>query len=101
MDPDLIKLFGLMTAVLVPVAIGGGVYYLVTSLAKRVTRPHDVTQIDDLQELRERVEELERKEGRLQEIEERLDFLERVLPRVRESQSPQGAPRAPREKTPV
>lgn len=99
MDPDIIKLFGVMTAVLVPVAIGGGVYFLVVSFAKRLARPQDAPPSDDLHELRERVDELERKETRLQELEERLDFLERVLPRVREAQ-PQ-VPRAPRERTPV
>ena len=101
MDSDVIQLFGIMTAILVPVAIGGGVYVLVTSFAKRLTRPQDTSQSDDLQELRERVAELEGREARLQEIEERLDFLERVLPRVREAQSPEEAPRALRESTPV
>jgi len=91
---DAIKLFAVMMAILVPVALGGGLYLLIASFVKRTTRTHDAIESGDLQELRGRLEELEGKESRLQELEERLDFLERALPRAREA-------KAPRDKTPV
>ena len=101
MDPDVIKLFGVMTAIMIPLALAGGVYFLVTSFVRRLPRSRTTPEPDELQDLRERVEELERREARVQEIEERLDFLERVLPRVREGPAALESPRAPKEKTPV
>lgn len=41
---------------------------------------------DELEAIRERLAELERREARVEEIAERLDFVERVLGRAREAQ---------------
>ena len=100
MDPAVLKLFEVMMAIFVPVALGGGVYVLVASFAKRLPRARGVEEGDDVQQLRERLEELEQRETRIQEIEERLDFIERVLPQVREGSPVREFPPSRPAKTP-
>ncbi len=47
---------------------------------------------EDLEEIRARLADLERREIRVEEIEERLDFVERVLGRVQEGKKPLPGP---------
>jgi len=47
---------------------------------------------DDLEEIRARLADLERRDLRVEEVEERLDFVERVLGRAQEGKKPLPGP---------
>jgi hypothetical protein len=100
MDPGIIKLFGVMMAIMLPIFLGVGLLSVITAMGKRIGRPHS-PDTEGLQHLRERLEQLEARDARIQDLEERLDFVERVLPALREGRPPLGSPRDPHEKTPV
>ena len=81
---EVLKLFGVMLAVILPVAVGGGVFLLVAGKLKRLNARRVSPATEELEELRARVEELEHGQKQLHELAERLDFVERVLPALRE-----------------
>jgi hypothetical protein len=89
MDPEVVKLFGVMLAIMVPVAAGGGVFVLIASLAKR-HRSGGIRPSSGSDDLSSVLDGIERLDLRMQQLEERLDFVERVLPTLRE-----GAPASP------
>ena len=82
---DGIKLFFVLSAIAASGALGYLGLVLVHSFAKRVSAraiPGD----EELQYLRDQVEEVDHLRERLAELENRMDFAERVLPR------PEGRP---------
>jgi len=89
MDSEFVKLFATMLAIMVPVAVGGGVFVLIASLAKR-RRGRSIRPPSGSEDLRSVLDGIERLDLRMQQLEERLDFVERVLPTLRE-----GAPASP------
>ena len=85
-SPEELKVF---VAALTIVMLGVGVVKLLMPIAqgfgrRLAAKDADVGVRRDLDELRERVADLETREGRLLEVEERLDFAERLLSRGRE-----------------
>lgn len=80
----IIKLFGVMLAVMLPVAIGGGVYALIAHYTKRLKPRRGSGSTQELEALRARVEELEHGQRQVHELAERVDFVERMLPALRE-----------------
>jgi hypothetical protein len=81
---EFIKLFGVMMAVMIPVAIGGGVFVLIAGRVKRFRIPRPATSRADLEQLERRLDELEQNQRQVHELAERLDFVERMLPALRE-----------------
>lgn len=96
MDPEVVKLFGVMLAIMIPVGIGGGIAALMSSLAKR-RRVAASAGSDDLVTV---LDTLERMDLRLQQLEERVDFIERVLPALREGKPLSELPARSVERTP-
>lgn len=84
MDPEVLKLLGVMMAVMIPVAVGGGLFVTIASFSKRFKyrRVHPSSEV--IEELRARVRELERRGEEFQLLEERVEFLERMLVAARE-----------------
>jgi len=92
---DVIKLFGVMVAIMIPVAIGGGVFVLIAGRLKALRGRRAAGSSQELEELRARVQELEQHQTQLQELEERVDFFERMLLALREGKAlPQPPPRS-------
>ena len=81
---DVIKLFGVMLAVMIPVAVGGGVFVLIARNAKSLMARRQPPSVQELEELRARVDELENGQRQVHELAERVDFVERMLPALRE-----------------
>jgi Tfp pilus assembly protein PilO len=81
---EILKLFGVMLAIMVPVAIGGGVFVVIGHLTKRLKARRGPAASQELEELRARVEELEHGQRQVHELAERVDFVERMLPALRE-----------------
>jgi len=93
MDPAVLKLFGVMMAIMIPIALGGGVFVLIASFEK--TRRGRSTESANTPEQLGRSDILERIQAQLQQLEERLDFMERVLPALREGKPlPETPPRS-------
>lgn len=91
---DVVKLFGVMLAIMIPVAVGGCVFFLVAGRLKGLKGRRAAGSSQELEELRARVRELEQRQAQLQELEERVDFFERMLPALREGKAlPQARPR--------
>jgi hypothetical protein len=93
MDPAVLKVFGVLMAILIPLALGAGVYVWITSFVRRpkvsssgsANTPEQVGRSDTL----------ERIQSELQQLEERVDFMERVLPALREGKAlPETPPRS-------
>ena len=90
MDPELAFI---INNLLIPIAgMGTGIILVVSGLRtirhfidRRLPRG-DADASIQLEELRSRLEDLERAGGRVDELEERLEFTERLLTRARESQ---------------
>ncbi len=90
MDPELAFI---INNLLIPIAgMGTGIILVVSGLRtvrhfidRRLPRG-DADASVQLEELRSRLEDLERAGGRVDELEERLEFTERLLTRARESQ---------------
>jgi len=98
MDPEFLKLFGTMMAIMIPVGVGGGVFVLIASLAKRRgKRRIPSASSEDFGTV---LDTVERMEAQLQQVEERLDFIERVLPALREGKLLLEAPARSRQSTP-
>ncbi len=90
MDPELAFI---INNLLIPIAgMGTGIILVVSGLKTVrhfIDRRHPRGDGDanlQLEELRSRLEDLERAGGRVDELEERLEFTERLLTRARESQ---------------
>lgn len=81
---DILKLFGVMLAIMVPVAIGGGVFAVIGHFTKRLKARRGPASSQELEELRARIEELEHGQRQVHELAERVDFVERMLPVLRE-----------------
>lgn len=81
---EVVKLFGVMLAIMLPVAIGGGVFVVVNHLTKGLKGRRGAAASQELEELRARVEELEHGQRQVHELAERVDFVERMLPALRE-----------------
>lgn len=81
---EAVKLFGVMMAIMLPVAIGGGVFVVVNHLTKGLKGRRGAASSQELEELRARVEELEHGQRQVHELAERVDFVERMLPALRE-----------------
>lgn len=81
---EILKLFGVMLAIMIPVAIGGGILGVIGHLTKRLKAPRAPASSEELEELRARVEELEHGQRQVHELAERVDFVERMLPALRE-----------------
>ena len=81
---DFINLFSVMMAVMIPVAIGGGVFVLIASRVKQLKARRAASPTQELEQLRTRLDDLEHGQRQLQELAERLDFVERMLPALRE-----------------
>ena len=91
---DFINLFGVMMAIMIPVAIGGGIFVLIAARVKRLKARRGASPTQDLEQLRTRVDDLEHGQRQLQELAERLDFIERMLPALREGrETPQLGPK--------
>jgi hypothetical protein len=101
MDPEVLKLFGVMTAIMIPVGLGGGVFVLIASFAKRRRRGRIPESAAQSQQLSACLDALERTEAQIQQLEERLDFIERVLPALREGKPLPEKRSGQRETTPV
>ena len=80
---EFIKLFGVMLAVMIPVAIGGGIFVLIAGNIKRSKR-RLAASTPDLEQLERRLDDLEQGQRQVHELAERLDFVERMLPALRE-----------------
>ena len=89
---DVIKLLGVMTAIMIPVAVGGGVFVLIATFTKRFKGSRPPIASQELKQLRARVEELELGQKQVSELAERLDFVERMLPALREGRALPEAP---------
>src|SRR5262249_972416 len=98
MGPEFVKLFGTMLAIMVPVAVGGGVFVLIASLAKRRGKRRIPTA--NSEDLGTVLDGLARMEAQLQEVQERVDFIERVLPALREGKPMPELPARARQPTP-
>jgi hypothetical protein len=96
MDSDVIKLFGVMLAIMIPVGVAGGIAALLNALGKR-RRIAASTSSEDLTAV---LDTLERMDLRLQQLEERVDFIERVLPALREGKPLSELPPRSVERTP-
>ena len=94
MDP-----FRLMLAGTVWLLIAAGLFAVTRALVKRF-RTSSPPSVNELEEIRTRMELLEAREAQVEELEERLDFLERVLPAIREGK-PLSIPPPRRQTTPV
>ena len=86
LSPEELKVF---VAAVTIVMLGVGVVKLLLPIAqgfgrRLAAKDGDVGVRRELDELRERVADLETREGRMLEVEERLDFAERLLARSRE-----------------
>lgn len=81
---EFINLFGVMMAVMIPVAIGGGVFVLIAGSIKRSKTRRLAASTPDVEELERRLDELEQSQRQVHELAERLDFVERMLPALRE-----------------
>lgn len=79
---DALELFGVMMAIMLPVGIGWGIFVLISNFNKRLKGRGPSAQ--ELDELRDRLEQLEREQAQVHELAERLDFVERMLPPLRE-----------------
>lgn len=79
-----IKLFGVMMAIMLPVALGGGVFVLVAHYTKKLQSARRGASSQELEQLRTRLEELEHGQQQVHELAERLDFVERMLPARRD-----------------
>lgn len=77
---DGIQLFFVLSAIAAAGALGYMGVVLVNAVAKRVNARVAVGD-EELQYLRDRVEEVDHLRERLAELENRMDFAERVLPR--------------------
>ena|ERR1051326_2975799 len=95
---DVLKLFGVMVAVMIPVAIGAAVFIQIMRYGKRARQAPASYSTEELHELRAQM--LDR-EDRVQELEERVDFVERMLTALREGKAPEGLPAPRKETTPV
>ncbi|HWO87990.1 MAG TPA: hypothetical protein VNL98_02450 [Gemmatimonadales bacterium] len=97
MDPDILKFF----AAMMTLTFCGGLFMLITSLARRIGNPPRAPSSDEIEDLRARLDALEQRASQYEELDERLDFLERMALALREGKpAPQGLP--PRkERTPV
>lgn len=78
MDADVLKFFGVMTAL----AVAGGIVVTLiavgAAIAKRIERKGQIPD-EDLEFLRDRADEVESLRERVMELENRLDFAERLL----------------------
>ena len=93
MDPGVLNFFGVAMALAVSFAVGGGLFVAITTFVKRIKRPPRTPSTEELEDLRYRLEALERRVSQHEELEERLDFLERVLLAQREGKAtPQALP---------
>lgn len=84
---DVIKLLGVMMAIMIPVAVGGGVFVLIANVTRRLKGSRVPISPQELRQLRARVEELELGQRQVGELAERLDFVERMLPALREGRA--------------
>jgi hypothetical protein len=78
MDPEAIKLFWILTAVGSAGAIIFGIFVIVNAVVRRVAGPEEKDG-EDLEYLKERVEQVEYLEQRVAELENRVEFAERLL----------------------
>jgi hypothetical protein len=78
MDPEAIKLFWILTAVGSAGGIIFGIFMTVNAVVRRITGPGQKDS-EDLEYLRERVEQVEYLEQRVAELENRVEFAERLL----------------------
>lgn len=92
-------LFRLMLAGAVWLLIATGLFVVIRALVKRF-RSSSLPAVNELEEIRTRMQLLETREAQFEELEERLDFLERMLPAIREGK-PLAAPPPQRQTTPV
>ena len=85
---DILKLAGVLAAVVgVPMLVITVIPALGKAIARRLggSRPDDRL-LSEIELLRDRVDQLEEREGRIAELEERLDFAERIIARSDERQ---------------
>jgi hypothetical protein len=97
---DVIKVFVGMIAVMIPVAIGGALFFRLT-FGRRGPRRRSAQSAAEIEQLNARIAELEMREDRTHELEERVDFVERMLIGLREGKTPEGLPPRRKETTPV
>ena len=93
MDSDFVGVFTTLMAIMIPVAVGGGIFVLIASFAKRRGgRNRSIRPASGSDDLTRVLESVERLDLRMQQLEERLDFVERVLPPLREGKPLVDAP---------
>lgn len=80
---EVVKLFGIMLAIMLPVAIAGGILAVVGTFTKRLKARRGPAGAQELEDLRARIEELEHGQRQVHELAERVDFVERMLPALR------------------
>lgn len=85
---DVLKLFGVMVAIM----SAGGVGYFIIAVANTVVRrlnartPVETQQLEaEMADIRARLDDADAARGRIAELEERLDFTERMLAQHREA----------------
>ena len=80
----ILELFGVMMAIMIPVAMG---VVIISMSTKRLKLRRPVVSSRDLEQLHARIDALERGQSQVHELAERLDFVERMLPALRERKS--------------
>src|ERR1051326_202477 len=94
---DIIKLFGVLVAILIPVTVGWAMFTRIMRY-KQSRLPAGGLSPEVIEDLRSQM--LER-EDRVRELEERVDFVERMLTALKEGRTAEALPQPRKEKTPV